>query len=312
MLFNNKNKGVIDFFMKINSDTPYLKLGQILIVADPNNPNQNHQLSQLKQAKQKVNIAFLSQVNSVTDFLHANYDTIAALTNFGDKITGVISDASEKYFNKIEYILKEIQFTYQNQYRTQGILISQQFYLKRQALFNELRPLLNKITSITLKHRSYENIKHALGLSSRSIVYEWSQAGVGAIKGYSTYIDNAARAAKFMKAGGWVSLGFSFAGTTNDVFEACHIGRERECKKAAALEYSKFSLSTGGGIIGGAAASTAMGSVCIVIGAATAAVGGLACGIIVTAAGSYAGGELGGYAGEAVGSGINHLIFQGE
>lgn len=43
-----------------------------------------------------------------------------------------------------------------------------------------------------------------------------------------------------------------------------------------------------------------------------AAVGGIACGIVVTAAGNYVGGELGGYAGDAVGNGINYLIFNGE
>ncbi|MGD8165517.1 hypothetical protein [Pantoea sp. FN0307] len=311
-LFNSANKDAIDFFLKINSDTPCLRPGQILIVADPRNANQTCELNELKKAKKKVNIALLPQKNSVADFLHSNYDTIAALTSIGDKTTGILSDASERYFKKIEYLLKEIELTYQNQYQTQGSLISQQFFIKRQALFNEIKPLLNKITRVTIKHKSYDNIKHALGLSSRSIVYEWSQAGVGAIKGYSDYINNAARAAKFMKAGGWVSLGFSFLGTNNKILEACHIGRENECKKAAVKEYSNFSLSTGGGLIGGATASTFMGATCVAIGAATAAVGGIACGIVVTAAGSYVGGELGGYAGDAVGNGINYLIFNGE
>lgn len=36
-----------------------------------------------------------------------------------------------------------------------------------------------------------------------------------------------------MKMGGFIGIGFSFAGTTNDVVDACSKGREGECGKIA-------------------------------------------------------------------------------
>ncbi|MBT1617515.1 hypothetical protein KK477_28540, partial [Klebsiella pneumoniae] len=51
-----------------------------------------------------------------------------------------------------------------------------------------------------------------------------------------------------MKAGGWISLGFSFLNTSNDVYKACTVDREDECGKVAVTEYSKF----GGGTLGAA------------------------------------------------------------
>lgn len=64
----------------------------------------------------------------------------------------------------------EIEKTYQNQYRTQGALIGQQFYAERNALLAQLKPLLNKLTKKQLKFRDYADLKRALGLSTKSIV----------------------------------------------------------------------------------------------------------------------------------------------
>ncbi|MGM5529924.1 hypothetical protein ACP3UV_08495 [Mixta calida] len=57
MIFQDRNRDAINFFMQINNDTPWVKPGQILIVADPNNSNQAYQLYELKKSKEKVNHA---------------------------------------------------------------------------------------------------------------------------------------------------------------------------------------------------------------------------------------------------------------
>ncbi len=81
LLFNNVNSEAARYFMQINNDTPWLKPGQLLIVADPDNTNQSSQLSILSRAKQKINHALASLNTSVAEYLHANYDNISALTS---------------------------------------------------------------------------------------------------------------------------------------------------------------------------------------------------------------------------------------
>lgn len=129
-------------------------------------------------------------------------------------------------------------------------MIGTQFQVERARLFGTLKPLLNRLTRAQLNMKEYAQIKHALGLSSKSLVHEWSTAGVGAIKGYSNYVDSASRAAKFMKAGGWIGIGLSGLNTTNDVYNACTTGREQECAKIAVKGYSHFAASTAAGILG--------------------------------------------------------------
>lgn len=297
LLFNDPNSDAARYFMQVNSDVQWSKPGQMLILGAPGS-NNSVQLKQLQLAKKKVNGALADLNSGEANFFNQHFSTIAAVTNFMDKSLGVVADAGEKYFSEIEKKLKSIELAYQNQYRAQGTLISQQFFVERQRLFSELDSLLNKLSRLTLKMKPYNELKHALGLSSRSIVHEWSTAGVASIRGYSTYIDNASKAARFLKAGGWLAIGFAGANTTNEVYNACTVGREQSCSKVAVKKYSSFGASLGGGIYGGKYGAMAGAGVCVALGVATGGVGLLACSIVGAAAGGYVGGEIAGGATE--------------
>ncbi|MGX5011048.1 hypothetical protein ACWKX5_07205 [Enterobacter asburiae] len=297
LLFNNPNSDAARYFMQVNSDMQWSKPGQMLILDAPGS-NNAVQLKQLQLAKNKVNGALADLNSGEANFFNHHFSTIAAVTNFMDKSLGVVADAGEKYFSEIEKKLKSIELAYQNQYRAQGTLISQQFFVERQRLFTELDGLLNKLSRLTLKMKPYNELKHALGLSSRSIVHEWSTAGVASIRGYSTYVDNASKAARFLKAGGWLAIGFAGANTTNEVYNACTTGREQSCTKVAVKKYSSFGASLAGGIYGGKYGAMAGAGVCVALGVATGGVGLLACSIVGAAAGGYVGGEIAGGATE--------------
>ena len=294
LLFNNPNSEAARYFMHLNRDMRWVKPGQILIVADPANQNQVYQLNHIIMAKQKVNAALATTDDNVAAFLNKNYQHIAALTSWGEKVVGTAGDAGERYFHQIESILVKIEQTYQNQFRTQGTLIGQQFYTERNALFAQLKPLLNSLGRMSLNIDRYESIKRALGLSTRSIIHEWSTVGVGTIPGYASYIIRSAKAASFMKAGGWVALGLSFMNTTNDVYHACTTGREDECAKVAVRKYSIFGASFMGGMYVGESGALLGSGICVGMGLVSGGVGTLACSIVGAAVGGYTGGEVAG------------------
>ena len=307
-LFRNTRTPAASLFMKLNADTQYLKPGQILIMADPDTPAPltSHMLNTLRQAKNNTNAALTGVDSADAGFMQRHYGMIAALTGIGDKIFSTAGSAGEKYFNAIEQTLKKIEASYQNQFRTQGTLIGQQFFVERNQLLNQLKELVNKpllksLARHSVKFHQYENMKKALNLSSKSIVHEWSTAGMSGIPGYSYYVGNAARAARFLKAGGYIGIAFSFAGTTNDVVYACTKGRERECDKIAFREYSKFAISTAGGMTGGIYGGAAIVGVCAGVGIATVGIGGVAC----AAVGSMLGGYMGSSGTETI---INKVI----
>ena len=214
-LFRDTRSPAASLFMKLNTDTQWLIPGQILIVADPGTitPATTQILYKLRQVKQNIRNAFIGMGAEDASFLQKHYGMIAGLTSAGDKIFGTTGDVGEKYFSAIEQTLKKIEATYQNQYRTQGTLIGQQFFIERNQLLNQLKDLVNKpllksLARHSVKFRPYEDMRRALNLSSRSILYEWSTAGVTGLPGYSTYIGNAAKAARFLKYGGYMGTLF--------------------------------------------------------------------------------------------------------
>lgn len=296
MLFRDSNSEPARLFMQNNADTPWLNPGQIVIVADPASSQTPQMLGALRQAKQKTNSAFVGVSSAEATFMQQHYGMIAALTTAGDKIFGTVGDIGEKYFSEIENTLKKIEVSYQNQFRTQGTLISQQFFIERNQLFNQLKELVNKpllksLVRHAVKFKPYEDIRRALNLSSRSIVHEWSTVGLGGIPGYSNYVGNAAKAAKFLKSGGYIGIGFAFAGTTNKVVNACVEGREGECKRTAFKEYGQFGASTLTGMGAGAMGSVAGLGVCAAIGIATAGTGAVVCAAVGSIAAGYVGAE---------------------
>ena len=304
MLFRDTLSPAASLFLKLNADTRWLKPGQMLIVADPNTAITTQILHNLRQAKLKTNAALDYMNAEEAGFLHQHYGMIAGLTRAGDQIFGTAGDVGEKYFQAIENTLRKIEQTYQNQYRAQGSLISEQFFAERNQLLNQLKtlvnqPLVKSLAHHTVKLRPYDDMRRALNLSSRSIVHEWSTAGIVGIPGYSTYIGNAAKAAQFLRYGGYIGIGFSFAGTTNDIVKACSAGRENECGKIAFKEYTKFAATTLLGVSGGALGASAGGAICIGLGIISAPAGG-AGGLICAAVGSIASGYTASAGGEAI------------
>lgn len=305
LLFSNRSGSAARHFAQINSDTAWLKPGQVLIVADPDSPLTGQMLRSLRQAKQQVNNSLVGVNSDDASFLQRHYGMIAGLTSAGDKIFGAAGDAGEKYFKAIETTLLKIEATYQNQFRTQGTLIGQQFFVERNRLLAELKELVNKplvksLARHSVKFRPYEDMRRALNLSSRSLVHEWSTVGVGAIPGYATYTAGAAKAARFLKYGGYIGIGFAFAGTTNDVVHACTTGRENECSKIAVKEYVKLGTGTTLGLAGGAMGSSAGVSICIAVGIATSGAGLVPCSVVGAIIGGSAGGAFGEYSAEKI------------
>ncbi|ADU69816.1 hypothetical protein [Pantoea sp. At-9b] len=286
-LFGNRNIAAANYFLQLNADVTWAKPGQILIVADPEGNNNPTAMNVLKAAKTTTNNSLNHLSSDEATFFQRHFASIAAITNFMDKSSGLIGDAGEKYFAEIGKKLTAIETAYRNQYLTSGTLFGEQFFIERRRLFAELEVLLNKFSRLVLRLQPYEKLKHALNLSSSSIVHDWETAGVGAIRGYSTYVDGAAKAAKFMKMGGWVSIGFSALNTTNDVYNSCTTDRENECAKVAVKKYAEFGASTAAGIYGGIGAALALRGACLAVGAVTGPVGLLTCTIVTSAAGGY-------------------------
>ncbi|MEQ4976012.1 hypothetical protein ABN097_17135 [Enterobacter cloacae] len=206
--------------------------------------------------------------------------------------------------------MTRIQQAYKNQYITSGSLISEQFYVQRRQLFGELDSILTDFTRHKLALQDYPDIKRALGLSTSSITHRWNQTGVADIEGYATFMENAAKYVKMMKAVGYVGIALDGANRLDKVYEACTVGSD--CEKAAFTQVGGFSVGTAAGIYTSSAVYSGATAACaVVLGALTVevgAVGALACGVIVSGAVGYGVGEVGSNVGEFAGEKIYEVV----
>ena len=84
VLFTNPRSNGANYFLQLNSDTRWVKPGQILIIASHENTHDDVAVSSLRAAKEKVNAALSTLGVDVAEFLNRNYSLISSLVSWGD------------------------------------------------------------------------------------------------------------------------------------------------------------------------------------------------------------------------------------
>lgn len=195
----------------------------------------------------------------------------------------------------IKSALEGIEALHQKAFLKEGHLRSTEFFSERKRLLTELNNNLTALTRKSIGLPDHPNLKSALGISSRSLVHQWTKAGApGQIPGYATHLQGVAKAAKIIKYGGWVGTAIGGGASYMKVQDVCTAGNARACEKVKYTEAASFvGVVAGGAAAGAAVSSAAAGGLCVALGVPTAGIATLACGIVVVGAASYAGGTLG-------------------
>jgi len=151
---------------------------------------------------------------------------------------------------------------------------------------------------------NHPKLKTALGISSRSLVHHWDKAGgPGQIPEYAAHVEATSRAAKYMKAGGYIGIGLGGVSSVLAIQQVCNGDSTSACEKVKFTEAGKFGLSTAAGVVSERASVLASGPICVALGVSTG-VGGVTCVAAVLGVGAWMGTTGGGIAGEALGEKI--------
>lgn len=310
-LFDKPDIATLEKFTRLNPHvTDYAKPGQLIVLSDPNNPQCTREEALLMEAAQKVDAALKPMSDEEASFMVQYRSQIESVLSQGSTSIGVGESIFAKNLEDVKTSLTEIEALHQKSFQRDGHLRSSEFFAERARLFAKLDRQLNGLTRKGIGFPDHPSLKSALGISSKSLVHHWSLAGApGQIPGYATHAEGVARAAKVVKYGGWVGTAVGGGASYMKVQEVCAAGDVDACEKIKYTEGGSFI----GGVAGGAAAgafltgSTA-GIICVGLGVPTGGMATLACGVIVVAAGSYAGGALGGATSEWAGEKIYEAV----
>jgi len=305
-LFPLRNLSVVRKFQALNPGLTEIKAGSLIILSDPNNASCTFQEAQLMQAAQQVAASLDPLTPDEADFMFRHGAEIASFIGETSTWVGVSAVVMETHLTNLRDTLQAMERLHQNSYRQHGNLKSAQFFTDRKRLLNQLDAHL--LNSTRLRGQTtlgdHPKLKTALGISSQSLVHHWNKAGApGQIPGYATHVNAVSRAAKYMTAGGYIGIGIGGVSALVAIQEVCNGDSGAACEKIKFTEGGKFGGAAVGGLVGGWAAQSAAGLLCVALGVSTG-IGGVVCFAALVGAGAWMGTTVGGLGGEYLGEKI--------
>ncbi|MBM1187192.1 hypothetical protein GYM98_10890 [Pseudomonas lundensis] len=302
-LFSEQNPAVMSKFLALNPNHGNINAGSMIVLSDPNNLQCTREEALLMQVAGKANDVIKKMSPEEADFMMRHRDEFENILTHGATGIGVGEAIFSKHLDDVRRLMKDIEALHVKTFQATGGLKSAEFFAERKRLFAQLNTNLTALTRKSIGFPDHPNLRSALGISSRSLVHRWTAAGgADQIPGYATHIEGVSKAAKYVKAGGWVGTAIGGGASYMKVQDVCSAGDTAACRKVKFTEAGGFV----GGVAGGAAAGamltgTTVGWACFAMGVPTGGIGTLVCGIVVVSAGSLAGGVVLGAAGEELG-----------
>ncbi|MGH8384487.1 MAG: PAAR domain-containing protein [Pseudomonas sp.] len=305
-LFSVHKPDVMSKFHALNPGRGDLKAGSMIVLSDPYNFQCSREEAWLMEAAAKTNDALGTLSANDADFMVRHYAEISTFLSHASTSIGIGEAMFANHLKNVESVLQEIDALHKRTFQTDGHLRSPAFFTERKRLLTMLDTSLNGMTRKSIGFPDHPNLKSALGISSRSLVHQWTKAGAsGQIPGYATHIEGVAKASKYIKYGGWIGTAVGGGASYIKVQDVCTAGNSETCEKVKFTETGGFTGSVvGGALAGGLLSSSATGFLCAALGVPTGGVSIVVCGIVAVGAGSYAGGTLGQAGGERIGEKI--------
>lgn len=306
ILFGTPDPALLAHFRRLNPQlTEYAKPGQLIVLSDPLNQQCGREEAMLMEAAAVVNDALEPMSDEEAAFMVRHQGEIAAMLAPMATSVGVGTAMIGHHFDAIKNLLIDIQALHQQHFQAGTGLQSSAFFSERERLYAQLDTHLTNFTKKGLGFPDHPNLKHALGISSRSLVHHWTLAGAaGQIPGYATHIDGVSKAAKYIKWGGWIGTAVGGGASYLKVRDVCAGTDQQACEKVRFTESGSFFGGTAGGVAAGAVMGVKAQSLCVAVGPLTRGIGTLACSVLGIGAGSYAGSKAGEILGEQIGETI--------
>ncbi|HET8790052.1 MAG TPA: PAAR domain-containing protein [Modicisalibacter sp.] len=278
------------------------KPGQMALLSDPDNLQCTREEARLRDAANRVDAALASLSDEDAQFMVENHAAIGAFLDHSSAGMGTATAMVGKHLTTIERTLRSIEQLHQRSFAEHGNLNNPDFLAQRRRLFTQLNSAMGPLVRRGIGFPDHPSLRHALGISTRSLTHHWRESGVSDIPGYATHIEGVARAAKYIKAGGWIGVGLGGVTSYAKVQAVCTTGREEQCERVKYTEAGEFIGGVGGGAVGGVMASSSAAAICGAMGLATAGVGTLVCGLAVVGLGGIIDSGIGSYGGEFFGN----------
>ena len=307
-LFSVQNPTVMSKFEALNPNLGNINAGTMIVLSDPNNLQCTREEAMLMEVAAKANAVIKEMTPEEADLMVRHREEIETFLARGATAIGVGEAIFSKHLDDVQRLMKDIEALHVRTFQATGGLKSAEFFAERKRLLAQLNTNLTALTRKSIGLPDHPNLKSALGISSRSLVHRWTAAGgVDQIPGYATHIEGVSKAAKFVKAGGMVGTIIGGGASYMRVQDVCTAGDAEACRRIKFKEAGGFSGGIiGGSVVGMAATSPVVASICMGLSIPSGGLVGLGCAVAVVGVGAFTAGYVGG----EVGEGIGEVIYE--
>ncbi|WP_112134696.1 type VI secretion system Vgr family protein [Marinomonas primoryensis] len=291
--------------------------GEIVILASkPKTEEEEKKLTLLKEQAKLASegVQQLTEEEAQTAYHHFLLLNYLNKDGIGEGTAGVgfASAAMAQRFDNLKSVLEKLNKNYLD--HTQVGLggkasFTPTFYENRKVLFGQLDNTLERLTMSKINIGDHPNIKHTLGLSSKSIIHNWDTvAATGEVPELGKRINQAAKMAKGASAVGWLAVGVDGLIAADNIKEACTGDDISQCEVVSYKEVGGLTGSATLGAIGakvGSAVATGVATgIAVFLGVTIGGVAIIAIGFIGAGVGAYGASQGGGAFGEFIGESI--------
>ncbi|WP_223591838.1 PAAR domain-containing protein [Pseudomonas sp. A-R-19] len=305
-LFTLRDPAVMGKFKLLNPNLRDVKAGSLIVLSDPNNYQCTREEALLMDVAARTNQVLETLSPEEADFMVQHRDVIQTFLTHGSGAIGVGASIFKNNLDSVGNALRDIEALQQNTLQRDGHLRSPAFFAERQRLLAQLNSHMTVLTRKGIGFPNHFNLKKMLGISSQSLVHHWTNASpAGQIPGYATHLEGVARASKYVQYGGWLGTAVGGGASALKVQDVCTAGDTETCERVKFTETGSFTGGVvGGGIVGAALSTSAVGGLCVGLGVPTGGLGLLVCSIVVVGAGSISSSAIGSVIGEKMGDRI--------
>ena len=302
-LFSVQNPTVMSKFEALNPNLGNINAGTMIVLSDPNNLQCTREEAMLMEVAAKANAVIKEMTPEEAEFMVRHREEIETFLARGATAIGVGEAIFSKHLDDVQRLMKDIEALHVRTFQATGGLKSAEFFAERKRLLAQLNTNLTALTRKSIGFPDHPNLKSALGISSRSLVHRWTAAGgADQIPGYATHIEGVSKAAKFVKAGGMVGTIIGGGASYMRVQDVCTAGDAEACRRIKFKEAGGFSGGIiGGSVVGMAATSPVVASICMGLSIPSGGLVGLGCAVAVVGVGAFTAGYVGGKVGEGMG-----------
>ncbi|SQD78096.1 hypothetical protein [Moritella yayanosii] len=310
IMYNSPSEDTYKHFKMVNAHIKngMVQVGQVVLLSPEGSEECTIEESEFLNIAKAVDLTLLKLSNSEKQLLVNRYEFLSNVASYNGLLLGVSNTAWNAHTNQVKSILKDLERAYVTSYQSSGNLHNKNFFAQRKIQFARLDAALSRFTQPAFGGKLVSgDIRGNLGLSSKSMIHQWSKQAANATT-IPTFHKNYAVVAEMsrnLKRVGYVGIALTGFDAVMNIQKACTVNDTAVCSKAKYAQTGKAVVSIAGGTVGGAIAAWATCS--LIFGLPSGGSSFFWCSVVAGGAGGYAGGSYGGEYGKSKGEELYKL-----